>query len=91
MGAPRSANEFSKCGMPRASSVRNSVPHNQRGRTRPSQASRRLGRSGVEKPARRLFSRLPATGMSTVTTSVRTPAAATRCSSAVMRSGVPGR
>ena len=67
------------------------VPASQRGRTMPSHARRRLGRSGVEKPARMLFSRLPATGMSTVTTRVCTPAAITRHSKASMRSGVPGR
>ena len=70
MGAPRVAKEFSKCGMPCASSVRRKVPASQRGRVRPSQASRRLGLSGVEKPVRTLFSRLADTGMSTVSTRV---------------------
>ncbi|CFP03826.1 Uncharacterised protein [Bordetella pertussis] len=71
MGAPRVANEFSKCGIPCASRVRRKVPASQRGRLRPSQASRRPGLSGVEKPVRTLFSRLAETGMSTVSTSVQ--------------------
>ncbi|CFP66713.1 Uncharacterised protein [Bordetella pertussis] len=51
--------------------MRRKVPASQRGRLRPSQASRRPGLSGVEKPVRTLFSRLAETGMSTVSTSVQ--------------------
>src|SRR3989344_5180086 len=85
MGAPRVANEFSKCGMPWRSNVRKKVPATQRGRTRPSHARRRLGRKGVEKPVRMLFSRLAEMGISTVTTRVRKPARSTRSMSASMR------
>ena len=90
MGAPRVANEFSKCGMPWRSSVRRKVPATQPGRTMPSQARRRLGLSGVEKPVRMLFSRLAEIGMSTVTTRVRKPARSTRSISASMRAWSPG-
>ena len=57
----------------------------------PSQASRTLGRSGVEKPARTLFSRLAAAGVSTVMTSFPKPALATRSISVVMLPTSPGR
>ncbi|MNT40583.1 hypothetical protein D3C72_1769050 [compost metagenome] len=90
-GAPRVANEFSKCGMPCVTKVRASVPSSQRGRTRPSQASRKLGRSGVVKPARTLFSRFAQTGMSTVTTRWRKPAPAMRATRPSMRAASPGR
>ena len=66
------------------------MPATQPGRTMPSQARRRLGRSGVEKPVRILFSRLAEMGMSTVTTSVPKPARATRSISASIRSWSPG-
>ena len=82
---------FSKCGMPCSSSVRKSIPNSQRGRMMPSQASRRDGRSGVLKPLRKLFSRLAATGTSTVTTSVSKPPRAQRSTSCVMGPFSPGR
>ena len=77
--------------MPWRSKVRRNVPNNQRGRVTPSQNSRGVGRSGVEKPVRTLFSRLADTGVSTVSTSVQNPAAATRSISAPMRGSSPGR
>jgi hypothetical protein len=46
------------------------VPNSQAGWVSPAHASATLGRSGVEKPALTLFSRLAATGVSTVMTSV---------------------
>src|SRR5258708_10382445 len=78
LGGPRVAKEFSKCGMPCRSTVRIAVPKSQRGLVRPCHARRAVGRSGVEKPARMLFSRFDSTATSTVTTSVLKPAAATR-------------
>ena len=86
-----SAYAFSKCGMPCRSSVRRNVPNSHRGRTMPSHARRRLGRSGLVKPARRLCSRLGVAGVSTVSISVSYPARATRSTSAVMRAVSPGR
>ena len=77
--------------MPWFTSVRRNVPTLQRGCVMPSHASARLGRSGVENPARTLFSRLESTATSTVTTSVLKPAAATRSTSAAICAGSPGR
>ena len=56
--------------MPCRTSVLRNVPNSQRGCVRPCHARRALGRSGVEKPARMLFSRLDAIEASSVTTSV---------------------
>ena len=91
IGAPRVASEFSKCGMPWRTSVRSAVPKSQRGCVMPSQASRGLGLSGVENPARTLFSRLESTATSTVTTSVPKPAAAARSMMPRILSISPGR
>ncbi|MNT28934.1 hypothetical protein D3C72_1646490 [compost metagenome] len=91
IGAPRVAKEFSKCGMPLASRVLANVPASQRGRDTPSNARRRDGRKGNEKPVRTLFSRLAQTGISTVRTSVANPAAPIRSIKASRRVASPGR
>ena len=67
------------------------MPKSQRGRRMLSQARRRVGRSGVSKPLRTLFSRLAATCTSTVRTSVSYCARATRSTSSVMVPSSPGR
>jgi L-lactate dehydrogenase (cytochrome) len=73
--------------------LRRGMPHfeNLLAERRPSNARSRLGLSGMLKPARVRFSRLAGTGRSTVMTRCLKPARATRSSSALMRSGWPGR
>jgi hypothetical protein len=91
IGARRSEYLFSKCGLPCLTILLQEAPRNQAGWVMPSDPSLNDGLSGVEKPFRMLFSRLAATGVSTVTTNVSNPGSLTRSVKALIRALSPGR